>query len=79
VTSVTPLEGEPRARELAQMLGGVTPATLEQARELRARAETQKHTPVRATPSNGKAIPATTAGKPPVLSAPTRRRRASRA
>ncbi|HEX2513178.1 MAG TPA: DNA repair protein RecN, partial [Chloroflexota bacterium] len=79
VTTVTPLEGEPRARELAQMLGGVTPATLEQARELRARAETQKHTPVRATPSNGKAIPATTAGKPPVPSAPTRRRRASRA
>lgn len=39
VTTVTPLEAEMRAQELAQMLGGVTPATLEQAGELRARAD----------------------------------------
>ncbi|MDQ3699953.1 MAG: hypothetical protein M3442_03420, partial [Chloroflexota bacterium] len=44
VTTVTPLEAEMRAQELAQMLGGVTPATLEQAGELRARADRWKAT-----------------------------------
>jgi DNA repair protein RecN (Recombination protein N) len=38
VTTVTPLDGEARERELAQMLGGVTVPTLEQARELCRRA-----------------------------------------
>ena len=42
MTTVTPLDAAERTQELAQMLGGVSPATLEQARELRARAETWK-------------------------------------
>ncbi|MGH2352938.1 MAG: DNA repair protein RecN [Chloroflexota bacterium] len=42
VTTVTPLDSDGQARELAQMLGGVTPATLEQARQLRALAANGK-------------------------------------
>ena len=90
VTTVTPLDADQRAQELAQMLGGVSPATLEQARELRARAERWKgerrtgaavngaaHAGVNGTPAPAEpAAPATTAARP-ARSSPTRRRRAS--
>jgi DNA repair protein RecN (Recombination protein N) len=93
VTTVTPLDGDQRAQELAQMLGGVSPATLEQARELRSRAERWKgERRVGAAPLNGAAhagvngaatrAPAAPAGPAttaarPARSSPTRRRRAS--
>ncbi len=102
VTTVTPLDADARAQELAQMLGGVTPATLEQARELRARSERWKsaprearghdsgapgrngETPYPAPPGHAlsAAAGATSEVKtavPPAPSAPTRKRRASRA
>jgi len=41
-TRVAELEGEPRERELAQMLGGVTASTMQQARELIGGAEGRK-------------------------------------
>ncbi len=43
ITQVTALDGEARITELAQMLGGVTSSTLQQARELSQRAAAWRH------------------------------------